>query len=332
MTEIIHKTTNAYFGPWLLDRASLDALDEIIVEQWGVLQAHRKRLIDNAVRRERDRRGKPDSNAELSEGQSDQQNKEIRQRAEEEYAYPDDGRTITLTLSSGNKVRVSNFRDAANDVNCQGHEVVKIEVKLYCAGIRGDVVVPTADKSKSLSLVTLPEASEQAVELFVRLNRWAEEHKPDWFHRIRGIGAVPAWALAALIVFFFSVIAYLTGGMRINSPWMEEVRNFVAKGVKPDDYGRALELLLQHVAGVSDQSQVIGMPIWWYVAAVTTAIVASLLSIQARTAFEIGKGVKSIRRQKWYNGFLRKSIVGFLIMGVLASALGSMVFDLLRSK
>ena len=37
-----------------------------------------------------------------------------------------------------------------------------------------------------LSLVTLPEASEQADELFVRLNRWSEEYKPDWFRRLHG--------------------------------------------------------------------------------------------------------------------------------------------------
>ena len=36
---------------WLLDKAAFDALDEIIDEQWARLEAHRKRRIDNAVRR-----------------------------------------------------------------------------------------------------------------------------------------------------------------------------------------------------------------------------------------------------------------------------------------
>jgi hypothetical protein len=169
VAEIIRKTESTFFGPWLLDSAALVALDEILDEQWARLEAHRKRQIDNAVRRERDRLSKTDSNIEHSEDQRKVVDKEIRQRVQNDY--PDDGRTITLTLSSGNKVRVNSFREAANDAHCQDHEVVKIEVRLCCGGIRGDLVVATPDKNQGLSLVTLPEASEQAVELFVRLHR-----------------------------------------------------------------------------------------------------------------------------------------------------------------
>ncbi|MGA2254163.1 MAG: hypothetical protein ABSG53_05830 [Thermoguttaceae bacterium] len=105
------------------------------------------------------------------------------------------------------------------------------------------------------------------------------------------------------------------------------------KGVKPEDHGRALELILrrQKVAfpGANDK---ITLPTWLLAVAVSTAIVATLLSVSARTAFEIGKGATSVRWQKRYDGFLRKIIPSFLILGVLASALGSFAYDLLRSK
>ena len=139
------------------------------------------------MRRERDRLGKSDSKTGLSEDQHKALDKEIRQRAENDY--PDDGRTIILTFSSGNKVRVNSFREAANDVHCQDHKVVKIEVRLCCGGIRGDLVVPTPDKNHGLSLVTLPEAAEQAAELFVRLHRWCEQYKPDVLRRLLGARA-----------------------------------------------------------------------------------------------------------------------------------------------
>jgi hypothetical protein len=177
MAQMIRKTESAFLGPWLLDQAALAARDSILDEQWSRLEAHKKVQIRNAVRRERNRRGKPDSETEHSDDESYVEEKDLRKRIENEY--PDDGCTITLTLSTGNKLPVTSFREAVEDVNCQHHEVTKIEVRLRCGDVRGDLEVPTPDKNRSLSLVTLPEASEQADELFVVLHRWAEQYKPD---------------------------------------------------------------------------------------------------------------------------------------------------------
>ncbi|MGA2254164.1 MAG: hypothetical protein ABSG53_05835 [Thermoguttaceae bacterium] len=202
MAQIIRKTESAFPGPWLLDQAALAALESILDEQWSRLEAHKKVQISNAVRRERSRRSRADSEAEHPDDEHKVEAKDIRERFENEY--PDDGRTITLTFSTGNKLPVSSFREAAEDVNCQHHEVTKIAVRLRCGGVRGDLEVPTPDKNPGLSLVTLPEASEQADELFVVLHRWAEQHKPDWFRMLRGIHP-----LGILMLWFVFVLSCL---------------------------------------------------------------------------------------------------------------------------
>jgi hypothetical protein len=332
MAEIIRKTESTFSGPWLLDSAALAALDEIIDEQWSRLEAHKKGQIASAVRREQYRLTMSDSNPQRSENERKAEENEIRQRIENDDRYSGDGRTITLTLSSGNKVRVNSFREAAHDVNCQDHEIAKIEVKLYCGGIRGDVVVPTPDKSRGLSLVTLPEASAQADELFVRLHRWAEQYKPDWFRQICGMGAFGAWLFALMFLLLFLLIGLVTGTISEQNSWRDEVRELVAKGVKPEDHGRALELLLRKSADLAIEPSAIQAPLWFSIAAVIMVIVASLLSFPARTAFEIGNGAGSVRRQQRYDRFLRKIIPTFLIMGVLASVLGSFAFEYLRPK
>jgi hypothetical protein len=330
MAEIIRKTEATFFGPWLLDSAALDAIDEIIEEQWARLEAHRKRQIDNAVRRERDRLARAD--AEVSEEHRRKVDKEIRQRIENDHRYPDDGRTITLTLSSGNKVCVNSFRESAIDINCQDQEVAKVDVRICCGGIRGDLTVPTPDNNQGLALVTLPEASEHAVELFVRLHRWCEQYKPDLLRRLWGAkpGTVPI--LAGSIVVLCFLIALLTGSVSMKDPLSDEINTLIAKGVKAEDQGRALELLLRKAVDRPADRQLFYPPIWFYAVAITMFVVTLLLSFGARTAFEIGKGTASVRRQKKYDGFLRRVIPSFLILGVLASALGSFVYDVFRSK
>ena len=66
---------------------------------------------------------------------------------------------------------------------------------------------------------------------------------------------------------------------------------------------------------------------WFVTGAVILASFATLLTIKARTAFEIGRGAASVKRQKQYDRFLRIFIPAFLTMGVLASILGSAIFE-----
>ena len=333
MAEIIRKTECTFFGPWLLDSAALAALDEIIDEQWARLEVHKKIRIAKAVRRNRSRLRKSDSEPERSDGESTVEDKEIQRRAANDY--PDDGCMITLTLSSGNRVRVKRFREAVNDVHCQDQEVAKIEVRLCCGGIRGDLVVPTPDNNHGLSLVTLPEASEQADELFVRLHRWSDQHKPAWIRRVRSSSrdTIPLGpVLAGLLILVMGASGILTGAISVKNTVKDKIRELVAKGVKPEDQGRALELLLRQSAGIPNAGEAIILPTWFYVGVAVVVVAAVFLCYPAHTAFEIGKGVASVRRQKSYDSFLSKKLPAFLIMGVLASILGSFAFGLLRSK
>jgi hypothetical protein len=55
MAEFIRKTESTYFGPWLIDKAALDELDEIIDDQVDRLTEHRKTEINAAVHREKNR-------------------------------------------------------------------------------------------------------------------------------------------------------------------------------------------------------------------------------------------------------------------------------------
>ena len=77
MAELIRKTESTYPGPWLLDKAALDALDDILDDQQERLKEHRKAEINVAVRREQDRLRKSSAGSDTSEDGGD-----IRKRVE----------------------------------------------------------------------------------------------------------------------------------------------------------------------------------------------------------------------------------------------------------
>ena len=123
------------------------------------------------------------------------------------------------------------------------------------------------------------------------------------------------------------MIGSMTGAIYETSTWKDQVRELLANGVEPDNQGRALELLLQKAASSPKDGEKLNLPTWFVTGAVILASFAALLTIKARTAFEIGRGAASVKRQKRYDRFLRKLIPAFLIMGVLASILGSVIFE-----
>jgi hypothetical protein len=304
MAEFVRKTESKFSGPWLLDRAALGALDDIIEEQWSRLVAYQKREIDAQVL------------ALAPYAGVDPDLEQIRERMRSDYSG--DSRRITLTMASGHGIRVDSFREAMDDVSCQEHQITRVKVTLNCGGISGDIVVPTADFSQSLSVIALPEASEQAVELFIKLNRWADDYRPHWLRKLRGLAPPLIWVLALLIVIAVLVIGIVTGSYSETDPLNESIRALVAKGIKPEDYGRALELLLR-LSPVYPKQFVMHYAKWMPVVAAAIGLIAALLSVQARTAFELGKGSGSVRRQKAYDSFLRWAIPTFLISGVFAS-------------
>lgn len=324
MAEIIRKTEATFFGPWLLDKAALDSLDEIIDEQWTRLESYRKQRIRNAVRRDRNRLTKAGLTPERSEAE------EVRRRLENEH--PDDGRTITLTLASGNKVRVNNFGEAADDVNCKAAKITKMEVRLCCAGVIGELKVPASGKNHELSLLTLPEASEQADELFVKLHRWAEQHKPTWTRQL--CGTRMSFMIPIVAAIFFAIFGtMLTSSFK--ETWKDEVRELVDKGVTPADHSKALELLLRDAARVKTDT-VVDAKSWFTAVAIVGLVVGTVVAIlliigAATTTFEIGKGVASTRWQKGYDRFLRVTLPGFLIFGVLASIIAAFAYDFIRT-
>ena len=326
MAELIRKTESTYAGWWLIDKEALDSLDDILDDQAKRLEDHRKKEISAAVRREQDR----DRVRRARTGSEPPDDGEIRKRVESEH--PAVVRVITLTLSSGHKIRAESFREAATDGNCRDQKVKKIEVGLRCGDIRGDLVVPASDKYQSLTIITLPEASNQAYELFVQLEMWADQRKPGLLRQIQSAQFPLPVVFAASLIFLVTMIGIFSGLLPTKNGWRAEARKLVAKGVKPEDQGRALELLLRRSAALDDDIDISRLPLWYKVAGVSTLAIGVLYSFGVSTAFEIGKGAASVRSQKWYASFLWKTVFGLLLLDVLVPMFSTKLLELIWTK
>jgi hypothetical protein len=82
-------------------------------------------------------------------------------------------------------------------------------------------------------------------------------------------------------------------------------------------------LLIRQTTSLDNELDFSRLPPWYKVLVGVVLGIGALCSFGASTAFEIGKGATSVRRQKQYAQFLWKAVLGFLVMGVLASLFGN---------
>ena len=332
MAQVIYPCEETFRGPWLLEREGLDSLDAVIKEQMERLEARRKHLLENAIRREKDQLHNTEEYKALDEAGRKEEDKKAKMRVESAPAYAEGKCVVTLTLSSKSRVVEDSFGKAAMEPACESHSVVKAEVKLTCGDITAEIVVPTPEKNSPLRVVTLPEGSEAARETFTKFRLWAEDHKPDWLRIINGLPPIAIFAFALSLSILLSMLTLLIGSRRGGESWAEEAKDVLEKKMTPELQGRALQLLLRKEVYGRDPEIEVSFPYWVRCSIVMILIATLLLVIQATTAFEIGKGKTSVKWQKWYAGILRRILPAFLLMGVVASALGSYVFEYLRTK
>ena len=321
MAQLIHRSQASFVGPWLFDQAAMDALDTVIDEQWAQLQTNKKRLVENAIRRERNQAEKDGRYENLTSDQTKELDKRIRKEAETDPIYDDDDRIFTLTLDSHHKVKDETLKGAAEHAECQNQSVTKLQVSLVCGGVKVNLNLPAVEKGNELQIVTFPEGSEQAKEAFVKLTMWADNYRPNWIRILNGLPMVLIFPMALCLLLLCMLLA---AKMTPAKPSLrDEAHELIKKGITPEEHGKALEILLRR--GVEPDTAETGLdeiPLWFWLAMTLILSLACLLSFTATTAFEIGKGKRSVDWQKWHGNLLRNWVPGLIIpiaLGIIAS-------------
>jgi hypothetical protein len=308
----------------------MDALDAVIDEQWKQLQTNKKRLIENATRREQ-RQAENDGKYEnLAPEQTKELDKRIRKEAESDPTYDEDDRIFTLTLESQDKVKDVTIKGAAEHAECQSQYIKKLDVSLVCGGVKVNLAVPSVDKGSELQIVTLPEGSEQAKEAFVKLAIWAENYRPSWVRIVNGFPSVLIFPLFAILLLPCMLLVSITAPPRPSL--QDEARDLVKKGITPAEYGKALTILLRR--GSEPDKADLGLdevPLWFWAAMALILTLAGLLSFTATTAFEIGKGKRSVAWQKWHGNLLRKWVPG-IIIPIALSIIAAIIYEHYRRQ
>jgi hypothetical protein len=120
---------------------------------------------------------------------------------------------------------------------------------------------------------------------------------------------------------------------RLPSSLQNEARDLVKNGITPAEYGKALTILLRRGSEPDKAGMRLDeVRLWFWIAITALVTLTILLSFTATTAFEIGKGKRSVAWQKWHGNLLTEWLPAFIIMGIVASIIGAFIHDRLQGK
>src|SRR5687767_7181339 len=117
-TRIQHPTESTVRGPFLIDRAQLESLDEIIDAEWRRLEAARQsEIAEEAASKYKELKS--------NRAYATEKDEDLRQRAlERADAYPLNrtGRMCVLTLKDGRSAHLADFSSALRDPQLSDQE------------------------------------------------------------------------------------------------------------------------------------------------------------------------------------------------------------------
>ena len=103
MGQVIYPCEETFTGPWLLDKEGLESLDAVIREQLERLEARRKHLLDNAIRREKDRLHNTEEYKTLDPAGRKDEDKKAKTRVESDPVYGEGKCVVVRSPSRQNR-------------------------------------------------------------------------------------------------------------------------------------------------------------------------------------------------------------------------------------
>jgi hypothetical protein len=316
--SVVRKTDVDLSGPWLLDQSALRELDKIIDEAIERFSRHQKKEMARVLRGEYAKEKGSNYWPTLSEEKQRETLRRVRQRVKASREFGRRSRKITLRLKSGKRVPdVERFEEAI--VHPDFAKELPVGFKLAVKHGATDIEMQLSTLwSEKLQINVAPPEGTACYDAFVELHQWAERNQPHPMMTRWQKYAGLHWPVVILIL---SLLLILTGNTAGKPTQMlkTEAKQMLADGFTEDEEHKALELLLAINAGYARPGTQ-GRVEVWMLAVLGLALGGGIVFSNAPSArLGIGKGVESIKWQRWWWTAISKGVVGTVMVGIVVA-------------
>lgn len=291
MGQIIVPTDNKIKGPWLLDKKSLDELNETLLLIEGKLVEYFNLLVDKTAELKLDEYRRWDEEIDIDKA---------KQKVKNSYPFEKSDRYILVTTREGKKIREENLSKLLKGSQIDEFNPTELRIHIEKGPCEFTLEVSTRYDG---GLETRIKAMDDSIfsDINYEISKWIDRHKPSvvmqkwssWF---------PFAAFPVLMMLVFATPLFLKDKADIykNELKKESVR-LLKDGLTETETTKALEIILQCESGYIPETFNPGITsnktagnIWFF-----TTIGLIVLLVRPRTVIGLGKS-------KWKVGVYRK--------------------------
>lgn len=299
--ETVAATHKVDIAPWLLDRAQLQKLAEVLEEHWAILEERRGALVDQMVSRKVRAAERAAGNEKLSR----EARAEVRRSAKEAilgtYSMRVQ-RTVVMAHRDGHKTQGASLLDVLRQPELEQKHVESLKVEWRHAEIYLNLSIRGwAMQGASLEISTGPDDAVESRHLFTSLSDFfsTSDIAPS-----RGLRAWAAYghlmSVCLLAGFALLMLVVLAAGGAHQSN-REAARVLLQDGVSANEVPQAVELILRERYPTAAPGAQRLFPTWMVWASVFVCVSLVVLLVHPRgPEFGVGHGKNRIKMwRRW---------------------------------
>jgi hypothetical protein len=312
MGQIIIPTDKKIKGPWLLDKNSLDELNETLVIIEEKLFESFNILVDKTAESKLEEYQRWDEEIDIERA---------KQKVKESYSFEKSDKYVLVITQQGKKIKEDNLSSLLKGSQIDEFNPTELRVHIEKGPCEFTLEVSTRYDGE---LETRIKSMDDSIfnDINYEISKWIDKHKPNlvmqkwssWF---------PFAAFPIFMMLIFTTPFFLKDKADIYKTELAKESNLLLKdGLTEAETTKAIEIILQRESGYIPETfnpditinKTVGN-IWLY-----TGVALIILLIRPRTVIGLGKN-------KWKVGFYRKWTYFVLVFIPL-----SIAFPVIRSR
>ncbi|MGA2801247.1 MAG: hypothetical protein ABSE97_02580 [Verrucomicrobiota bacterium] len=302
MAEFIHSTESHIDGPFLIDRAHLEALDKILKEEWSRFREKRNKMLDQSV----EEKFQEERAQSFNKNVTDERLREnIRSYLEKTHDFQE-RKECFLYLRNGSAVKVPDFVTAFRESDLQDKE----PNGLYAVLESGEhsCKVKLTGRNASLEVEVAPNRNQFVQETLMVLKNWQNSVRPPRWQsiwvKIVSLGVAHWFIWFMVCLFSLMLIEQQAENTQVHKYSQEASQLLNATNLSTENQGKAIQLLLAKTYGYAPQPIKREFPGWFFVLVFGGLAYCLAFSFTPRVSIAIGLGEKKVQFWRKYSTFI----------------------------
>jgi hypothetical protein len=311
MSEVVYSTNLELEGPWMLDRAALCELDEILKKIHDQLAERVEQKVESDLDEYLRLRNPEDNDYEGSK----QNKKEYLENIHKLEAY------VGFGVSKNKKIVDKTIENILITPEFSDESPVSFEAKyeLHTDGFKQIQVELNSGYSirPRLSITLFPSTDHLIREAYAELKTWAQKHEPSLLLKMWAKARFVAWFIWGQLV-VFTLIAYASV-LSAELQYENKAKVLLENGLSDEEALEALELVLRDQYNIPyvEPTQIDFSPGWWELALLVGLVICLIVTVRPPLILGVGKDEKKLRHWKGWIKFVSVGLPLFLLTSVI---------------